>query len=142
MWYLCRVYNEQQRENRRRLRREYMYRWRRKPEKQADVRARDREHHRKKWDERRILVDAAKNVPCTDCQRTFPAYVLDFDHVRGEKLFPIGREVGRATLSALIEEIEKCDVVCANCHRERTHQRKLAHTKSSEQPILTAPDVP
>lgn len=44
--------------------------------------------------------------------------VLDFHHKKGEdKLFGIGgarREVGSAKLKA---EIEKCVVVCANCHR-------------------------
>jgi hypothetical protein len=69
------------------------------------------------------VTDAAKNQPCADCQKLYPPYVMQFDHVRGRKAFTIsskGMEVSRARLLA---EIAKCDVVCANCHAERTHRR-------------------
>jgi hypothetical protein len=78
---------------------------------------------RKKYDE---MVNAAKDQPCADCGIRYPHYVMDFDHVRGEKQFNIAaRYSGRYTsLAALIEEIAKCDVVCANCHRTRTWTRR------------------
>lgn len=45
---------------------------------------------------------------------------MDFDHQR-DKTFNIA-DIGRVmSLSRLEEELSKCDVVCANCHRERTH---------------------
>jgi hypothetical protein len=75
----------------------------------------------------RALVRGAKDMPCADCGQRFPYYVMEFDHRSGEpKCFNIGdvndrRRVGRSRLQA---EIAKCDVVCANCHRERTHQRR------------------
>jgi hypothetical protein len=31
----------------------------------------------------------------------------------------------RATREAILEEISKCDVVCANCHADRTYQRRM-----------------
>lgn len=49
---------------------------------------------------------------------------MDFDHVRGEKSF--GINVGlklNYPVEDMMKELEKCDVVCANCHRERTHNR-------------------
>ncbi|HTU89718.1 MAG TPA: hypothetical protein VMF69_06445 [Gemmataceae bacterium] len=71
----------------------------------------------------RDLLRAAKVKPCTDCGKSFPFYVMEFDHREGEKKsFNIAdHRVGKARL---IAEIAKCDVVCANCHRERTYQRK------------------
>jgi hypothetical protein len=47
---------------------------------------------------------------------------MDFDHVRGEKLFGIGPGVASHGLKALATEIAKCDLVCANCHRRRHYE--------------------
>jgi hypothetical protein len=59
--------------------------------------------------------------PCLDCGVSYPFYVMDFDHVRGTKR----KEVSSlSTLKSIKAEIEKCDLVCANCHRHRTFSRK------------------
>lgn len=72
----------------------------------------------------RRAVAAAKAVPCTDCGVSYAGYLMDFDHVRGRKRDIISRMVVQpATLWDLLVEIAKCDVVCANCHRERTYRR-------------------
>lgn len=67
------------------------------------------------------LIREHKNVPCTDCGLRYPTYVMDFDHRRGEKLANVGSLVGHANARRIREEIAKCEVVCANCHRERTY---------------------
>jgi hypothetical protein len=64
-----------------------------------------------------------KNVLCTDCQIAYPYYVMDFDHVRGPKCFNPGKAASYSW-TALIEELDKCEVVCANCHRTREHNRR------------------
>jgi len=58
---------------------------------------------------------------CTDCgYRGHPA-ALDLDHLPGfEKRANVGRLLGR---EAILAELAKCEVVCANCHRIRTGQR-------------------
>jgi hypothetical protein len=73
----------------------------------------------KEW---REIVEATKAQPCADCKKSYPTYVMDFDHVRGVKRFNIGhgRKLG-LNIERLRDEIAKCDVVCANCHRERTY---------------------
>ncbi len=75
--------------------------------------------------ERRAVVLAAKSVPCTDCGQVYPLHVLEFDHCRGRKVAPVSSMISghRFTLQQLLEEIAKCDVVCANCHKERTFSR-------------------
>lgn len=66
------------------------------------------------------------STPCTDCGVSYPYYVMDFDHVRGEKIGDLNRLVATGRKALVLAEMEKCELVCANCHRERTHQRALA----------------
>ena len=62
--------------------------------------------------------------PCVDCGFS-DTRALDFDHVRGTKLFNIGQEKWMGnSLRSLLEEIDKCEVRCANCHRIVTAERK------------------
>ncbi|KKL03712.1 hypothetical protein LCGC14_2623380 [marine sediment metagenome] len=59
--------------------------------------------------------------PCRDCGEGDPR-VLDFDHVHGNKSFQL-QEAKQKPLTEILMEIQKCDVVCANCHRLRTQER-------------------
>lgn len=75
----------------------------------------------------RVLVRTAKAGPCMDCGIKWPYYVMHFDHVRGVKLFNIAHWQRLGKNAEEIEaEIAKCDVVCANCHAIRTHERAAA----------------
>lgn len=66
-----------------------------------------------------------KNRPCADCGIAYPYYVMQFDHLgESPKLFELSNARDKS-LAAVQFEIEKCDVVCANCHAERTHQRRV-----------------
>ena len=69
----------------------------------------------------RKLIHEAKDVPCADCGVRYPFWIMQFDHVRGEKLFVLSSTSSRA-LQKVKDEIAKCDVVCANCHRIRTYK--------------------
>lgn len=78
----------------------------------------------------RELIREAKNVPCADCDVRYPYYVMQFDHRDpAEKSFNIGQTGPTCSRELLLAEIAKCDVVCGNCHAERTHQR---HQKSGK----------
>ena len=67
------------------------------------------------------IVSDVKSVPCVDCRISFKSFAMDFDHVRGEKKFIISRAANSTSqVKVLLEEIAKCDVVCAVCHRYRT----------------------
>jgi hypothetical protein len=81
------------------------------------------EKNRKRRLKIREYVNAIKaSTPCTDCDISYPYYVMDFDHLR-DKTDLIGKFVRGSNLSGLKLEIAKCEVVCANCHRIRTHKR-------------------
>ena len=70
------------------------------------------------------LIEYFKSHPCVDCGEDDPV-VLEFDHL-SEKLFDIGREIHNRGWQSILDEIEKCEVVCANCHRRRTARRRGA----------------
>lgn len=77
------------------------------------------------------IVNAAKNVPCADCGQRWPPEAMDFDHVRGKKLADLSRmSKTRYSVSKILEEIAKCEVVCACCHRIRTNRRRLSQSPS------------
>jgi hypothetical protein len=71
-----------------------------------------------------------KERPCTDCDIPYPFYVMQFDHVRGEKQFNIGADGPSRSGEQVLEEIAKCDVVCANCHAARTYERLVESTEA------------
>lgn len=68
------------------------------------------------------LLDFFETHPCVDCGERDPI-VLEFDHLR-DKSFAIGPHLCRRSWKAILREIRKCEVVCANCHRRRTAQRR------------------
>lgn len=62
---------------------------------------------------------------CVDCGYEGPPFMYDFDHRD-----PTAKEFGIAALGScrsyarMQEEVVKCDLVCANCHRFRTHRQR------------------
>ncbi len=57
---------------------------------------------------------------CADCGYKEHHAALDFDHIDGEKELNV---CNAKSISQAKNEIEKCEVVCANCHRIRTFER-------------------
>ena len=78
--------------------------------------------------------------PCVDCGETDPV-VLDFDHLR-DKTKNVSALL-KSTWTRILREIEKCDVVCANCHRRRTASRggffRASYMSGEEQPPMLDP---
>ena len=75
---------------------------------------------------REYVRELKEASPCMDCGQKFPFMCMDFDHVSDDKQYSVGSLVGSgASLDLLKKEIAKCELVCANCHRVRTHTRLL-----------------
>jgi len=88
----------------------------------------DKENKRKYRQRARLLalefVELVKAHPCKDCDGQFPTCAMDFDHVRGEKTYCVGRMMsGAHSVKRIAKEIAKCELVCSNCHRVRTQDR-------------------
>jgi hypothetical protein len=71
----------------------------------------------------KAFIDDVKGTnPCTDCGVAYPSYVMQFDHIVDGKRGNVA-DMARSgfSLENLQAEIDKCELVCANCHAERTH---------------------
>jgi hypothetical protein len=65
-------------------------------------------------------------LKCTQCGFSHPA-ALDFHHEDpNEKEGNIHRLIGNGQFKKAVEEIKKCIVLCANCHRIHHHDEKSA----------------
>jgi hypothetical protein len=83
--------------------------------------------YRTKQQYKKKLADLKTASGCTDCGEN-NHIVLDFDHIRDKK-YNISRMIHDGfSWRAIMREIEKCEIVCANCHRIRTHNRLTQHT--------------
>jgi hypothetical protein len=77
---------------------------------------------------KRQLSEIKEKSGCVDCGVNNPI-VLDFDHLHDKK-YNVSRMIHDGfSWAAIKKEISKCEVVCANCHRIRTHYR-LTHKAS------------
>lgn len=71
----------------------------------------------KQYTEKRAMVRDYKSThPCVDCGES-DVRCLDFDHI-GEKKFAVSTGMGYR-METIMEEISKCVVRCANCHRKK-----------------------
>ena len=71
---------------------------------------------------RKYVHDIKESTPCADCHIKFPYFVMDFDHIN-DKVSNVSFLTATGRIGAVKKELEKCEIVCANCHRLRTHQR-------------------
>ena len=72
----------------------------------------------------RTYVRKMKEKPCSDCRVQYPYYVMQFDHMHSKE-YDIATLVNYNNRGKIESEIAKCEVVCANCHAERTHRRGI-----------------
>jgi len=90
----------------------------------ADNRDKMLGYYKDKGTAHRVFVDQIKfGQPCLDCDKTFPPYVMEFDHVRGVKRHNIGKMANHSR-ERVLAEIEKCELICCVCHRIRSHARR------------------
>lgn len=78
---------------------------------------------------RKFVIQFKTGKPCLDCGETYPHYMMDFDHVRGEKIGNVEAIAREGNMEKLLEEIDKCDLICANCHRHRTFVRSAGQPR-------------
>lgn len=68
---------------------------------------------------RQKVRDYLRKHPCIDCGESDPI-VLEFDHVEEKKKCVSEMLDGNYTWEQIKEEIVKCEIRCANCHRRKT----------------------
>ena len=73
---------------------------------------------------RRDFILGLRERPCADCGKQLPPYVMQFDHRNpDEKSFNVASSWCRSERT-ILEEAAKCDIVCPNCHRDRSFNRR------------------
>lgn len=84
-----------------------------------DLYAKQKEHRVKM---RQLLLEYLNNHPCEQCGESDPV-VLEFDHIDpSTKTATIAKLLsGHAGWNRISTEIDKCRVLCANCHRRHTY---------------------
>jgi len=88
---------------------------------------------------REKLMELKAGRVCVDCDVQYGPHVLQFDHRDpSKKHMNVSDMIGRGyAWKKIVIEIEKCDVVCANCHAERTFRtrgRKKAKAPGGNRP--------
>jgi hypothetical protein len=78
-----------------------------------------RANDRRRQRAQQFVSDYLLNHPCIDCGEA-DILVLDFDHLKDKEHNVSHMVRSGKTLLAISQEIEKCVVRCANCHRRKT----------------------
>ena len=84
-----------------------------------------RQHRKRRNELREWYRELKEGEPCTDCGGVFHHAAMQWDHLPG---LTKTREVSNMVLrgfrrGTILEEIAKCELVCANCHAVRTFDR-------------------
>lgn len=70
----------------------------------------------------KLMLKYLSTKHCIDCQND-DIRVLEFDHLRDKSKGIAEMVAGGYAWDSILKEIDKCEIVCANCHRVRTHTR-------------------
>lgn len=64
---------------------------------------------------------------CADCKLSYHFSAMQYDHTRNDKLIDIASMANRGyKKEKILIEINKCELVCANCHAVRTYKRRVS----------------
>jgi len=93
-------------------------------ENKAAIKERSKIRNRAQRKKNKDFVDRVKRIfDCVDCGESNPI-VLEFDHVIGDKVGNVSDMCRKSySTSTIKNEIRKCEIRCANCHRKKTHER-------------------
>ena len=77
------------------------------------------------------MAQLKRDVPCADCAKVFPTPVMHWDHLPGHaKVGNISALAIERSGKLMLEELKKCELVCANCHAIRTSQRATGRSSA------------
>lgn len=74
---------------------------------------------------RRDFILALRDRPCQECGGRFPPFILQFDHRDASTKKFVISQTWMSSEARILKEAAKCDIVCPNCHRDRTFRRRL-----------------
>jgi hypothetical protein len=79
-----------------------------------------------------FVQEIKTNGSCADCGESFHPVAMNFDHTSDDKHMDISNMIKRGYCKErILEEMAKCELVCAVHHRIRTYMRSRAIGSSS-----------
>jgi hypothetical protein len=75
----------------------------------------------------KFIIDYLNSNPCIICGES-DIVVLEFDHLFN-KTIEVSRLVATSSLEKIKEEVTKCQVLCANCHKRKTAKQQNWYKK-------------
>jgi len=78
-----------------------------------------REYYLKKRKDYISLVVQLKSGPCVDCKQTFHPAAMEFDHRESSPKNQSISAMRSHSIEAILDEVSRCDLRCASCHRIR-----------------------
>jgi DNA-directed RNA polymerase subunit M/transcription elongation factor TFIIS len=106
----------------------YWSEWYSNPSNRRKHISQSREHSKTREQKLKEMVREAKNKPCADCRLIHPYWRMQFDHLPGTVKMGTINEIWKHSEEVVLAEIQKCEVVCANCHADRTYHRQMTKT--------------
>ncbi len=90
----------------------------------------EKSYNRKKQSRHRTtsyIRKAKQGQKCVVCREDYPYWKMEFDHLpEYKKSFTIGGKGSRdKSIEEIQAEMDKCEIVCRNCHADRTYWRQL-----------------
>ena len=86
------------------------------------------EYQRRRRDKRKDILVERFGGKCHDCGGTFHKCMYDFHHENPlEKKFEIAPALDR-NWDTILEEVDKCIMLCSNCHRLRHYNEDRGNT--------------
>lgn len=84
----------------------------------------------REWQRKRKLeiAELKTNKPCVDCGIVYPHYVMQWDHLPEHIKFRNLGDMRWHKWQTFLDEIKKCELVCANCHAIRTYNRRAINS--------------
>jgi hypothetical protein len=81
---------------------------------------------RAREDRGRDFLLALRDRPCAECRNRFPPFIMQFDHRDASTKKFLVCQTRPSSAARILREAAKCDIVCPNCHRDRTFRRRQA----------------
>ena len=98
-----------------------------------EIKARTASRNKRVREENReFIINIKESTPCTDCGQNYPFYVMHFDHIYEKNASISNLWRSSNSIKRIQQEIDNCEIVCANCHAIRTHERKQGDEDMSE----------
>ena len=66
------------------------------------------------------IINSAKNVPCAICNKKYESYNMQFDHIDSKLKYNNVCNLKSSKIEILLNEISKCQILCALCHRRKS----------------------